>query len=726
MRAQPTIQCRALGEVTVEGGTIEEEISRPTKASLTVVAREPLDVDALVGAEAVVTVRGGSAGDRQYPLVITGVDALELDIGGGRYTLELQHPIVLLQLRRDHRIFLEKSTRQIVEAVLQPLSLSLSWSASRGGTARTACVQHGETDYDFLCRLLEEEGIFWLCPDDASAARLLFADAPSAFTAIQGDENLPLTGEVGEGRGMGVHAIAIEHVVTSGAVALTDWNYETPGVDLTARVTLDDSPAGEVFEYPGRYATPAEGAALAKIRAEEIASEKVRVTGTSNRPQLRAGSHFVLTSERDDAPTGKYLVRRVEHAVGAQYENRFVASPFELPYRPRRTTPRPIAEGAFVATVTGPAGQEIHTDKLGRMKARYAFDRLGKDDDAASQWIRVLQPALGGSMMLARVGWEMALRHLDGDPDRPVAVARLYDGEHLPPETLPDKQTKTSFETLTSPNAEKINAITIDDKRDAMLFTVTAAKDLDATILNDETESIGANDTLTVGKDSTTLIGDKQTVTVEKDDTAKAAKDAGVAVAGDRTKTVAKDETATVEGSLSVRVDGDDEETVGQNLEISADEGFLETAKGKYDLSVGGSVTAKAKKDFTVFVAGKSSETVGAAKTIFSSDGPLSESVAGNASMTVGGAWVETVDGDRVASAQGDLERTVGAASVLTAGGKLQVKAEKIKITVTGTATFIAAGGILSVTPASVGFVGLVTLKGSGGVDLVGAPQLAG
>jgi len=722
-RGQLTITCSGLGDLRVMGGSVVEEINAPTTASVVVETAEDLDPDAVIGERATVSIDADDQVTRHFTLVITEVELADLDTASRRYTLTLEHPIALLRYRRDHRVFLSKSVHDIIDAVLGAVSLTATWSASRGGVPRDACVQYGETDLDFFARLLEEEGIFWLCPDDDQEPKLVLADAPSAFTAIAGNEEVPLTGE---GAGIGVHEIAYEHAVTSGAVALADFDCEKPGVDLTSRATLDDSPAGEVFEYPGRYVTQSDGAALAKIRAEEIASEKVRVTGSSSRPHLRAGSWFMLTSAYDEAPTGKLLVRRVEHAPGVErYRNRFVASPFELPYRPRRVTPRPVA-GTLVATVTGPAGQEIHTDKLGRMKALYAFDRLGKQDDTSSQWIRVVQPPIGGSMMLARVGWEMAVRHLDGDPDRPIAVARMYDGEHVAPEKLPGAQTKTSFETLTSPRAEKINAITIDDKRGAMLLDVTAAKDLDATILNDEKETIGASDILAIGKDSTVLVGDAQKITVEKDETIKAAKDAGVAVAGDRKKTVAKDETATVEGSLSMRVDGDDEESVGQDLEVVADQELLETSKGKYDVSVGGAVTAKTKKDYTIYVAGKSSETVGAAKTVASSDGTLTETVGGDVNLTVGGAWVETVDGNRVSSVQGDMDRTVGAIGSLTAAGKLQVKAKTIKITVSGAVTLLGAGGILSLTPASIGFVGLVTLKGSGGVEIAGAPQMAG
>lgn len=727
-----TLSCSTLSSATlqVESATIIEEISTPTRASVVVaptddITADPSDPTALVGQAATVAIVVDGQTTRSFPLVITAVDFLDLDTGPQHVALELEHPVALLRLQRDRRTFLEKSVQDIVTSVTQTVDITPDWTASRGTSPRVACVQLGETDYDLFARLLEDEGIFWFSPDDAATSKLSIADATSAFVATTPEE-IPFAGE---GVGGGIGELSVRHVVTSGAVAMTDYDYEKPGVNLLSRVTVDEDAAGEVFEYPGKYATQSEGAAIAKIRAEEIASEKVSISGVSDRPELTAAKTFTITTIEDrrlPTESGKLLVRRVEHAMDrGRYRNRFVASPFELPFRPRRRTPAPVAHGTVAARATGPSGQEIHTDRLGRTKFQYAFDRLGPKTDASSQWIRVVQPALGGSMMLARVGWELAIEHEEGDPDRPIAIARMYDGEHPAPEKLPDNKTMTTFDTLTSPNAEKRNAITIDDKAGAMKMAVLAAKDLDATIEHDESETIGANDTLTIGKDSTTMIGGKQTATVEKDDTAKAAKDAGLAVAKKRTKTVSKDESVTVEGGLSVRVDGDDEESVGQDRTVTADAELLETAKGKYDLTVGAAATLSAAKDFTIYVAGKAQETVGAAKTVSSADGALALAVGGDAAVTIGGALAQTVDGNYSATVKGESARTVGAAATLTAAGKLQLSGKTVKVTVAGAGTFIGGGGIVSLTPATLSLVGIVTVKGSGGVEIVGSPHMA-
>ena len=724
--SHPEIQCSALGEAVVAAATVIEEISRPTRAVVTLEVESPVAPDDLLGKSAVIT-SGGAKHPRKYALVITEVEQPDLDGGASRYVLTLEHPLALLRYRRDHRTFLDQSIKQIIDVVIAPLkalNLTATWNATRAETKRVACVQHGETDYDFVQRLLAEEGIFWLSPDGDEPAFEL-DDEAAAFTDIAGTPEVAFEGENVEG---GIVEISYAHVVTPGAVSLIDYDFEKPGLDLTARMTIDDDAAGEHFEYPGGYTTPDDGKAYARIRAEYIASTKVTVEGSASRPDFRAGATFEITSSHEGAPSGELLLKRVEHSFAGRYRNRFLAQPAPLPYRPARVV-SPNIGGTLSATVTGPAGspeQAIHTDKFGRLTFLHAFDRIRAPDDKSSQWIRLTQPMVGGSMMLARVGWEIALRHLDGNPDRPIAIARMFDGTHPPPETLPAGKTKTSFGTLSSPGAKKTNAIVIDDANGSMLLAVTAAKDLDATVLNDETESVGANDTLAVGKDNTVLIGDGQVTTIEKDETVTAAKDAGVEIAGDRTKKITKDETATALGGVSIRIDGDDEETVGKDLKITADEGFLETAKGKYDLSVTGAVTAKSKKDSTIWVGGKSSETIGAAKTVQSSDGAIAEAVKGDANLTVGGAWTETVDGNRRSSAMGASEKTIGAAGTLTATGKLQIKAKTIKITVSGAATFVGGGGTLSLSPASVALVGVITLKGSSGVEVAGAPQLAG
>jgi type VI secretion system secreted protein VgrG len=726
MRLRATITSAVTSTVDVLTGEIDEGLSVPSRAVVTVQTADQVGEDAL-GTKAHITLTPDTGPARTMHFVIGAVRATNLDEGAFEYQLELWHPLQTLALRQDTRTFQDKDTKEIVQAVLSDAGFSaadVAFQLTGSLGKRPLCVQYNETDFDFVSRLLEEEGIYYTCPDDDDAPKLRLEDSTSSRPAISGQSTLHFSFE---NEGMGIDEMAIEYRVTPDAVALADYNYETPGVDLTSRSKLDDSPAGEVFEYPGRFETQADGARFAKIRAEELASQKTIATGSADCVALAAGHWFELESAQGHARTGKYLVRSVTHQIqrGTGYRCSFVASPFDLPYRPARKARRPHALGVTTMTVTGPSGQEIHTDKLGRMKGLYAWDRMGKTDDTCSPFLRVLQPQLAGGLTLARVGWEMSVRHMDGDPDRPVAVARMVDGEHPSPEALPANATKTAFGTLSSPRGEKENALIIDDKSGAMLMALKAAKDLDATVLHDETETITANDALTVKKDQTLVIGDAQKLKVDKNNSTTVEKDAGLAVAGARKKTVSKDETVNVDGALSVRIDGNDEESVGADLALTVDKELLETTVGAYEATITGSRTASCAKDYVVYIAGKNSETVGGAKKV-ASDGIVTSATTGKLTITIGGASAEKSGGNFVTSTQGASESTIGAVASLTATGKLQIKAKKIKMTIAAAGTFVGGAGTVSVTPASITLLGLVTLKGSQGVEITGAPQMAG
>ncbi len=722
MKNRLTLDCAALADVEVLEISVTEQISTPTSARIVVLAGAPLDVAEAVGQEATLTFALEKLGDRSFSLVVTAVVAIRTDADDLTYSVVLEHPTALLRLRRDTRMFLDKNVKDIVDEVLTGAGLPApSWPIKRVPAVRETCLQYRESDLHFISRLLADEGIWWSILD--KKAPIALADDPSGVPPIDGISAVPFSAE---GKGLGVHTLELEHSVTTDAVTLTDWEFKKPGLDLRSTTVVSDEKKSEIFEFPAGFVVQSEGAALSKIRAEEIASRKLVGRGTSMRATFTAGAWFLLTATFEATIARKYLLRSVTHRVTHHgYENSFVCSPLDLPYRPRRL-PRPVVDGAHTATVAGAQGEEIHTDAHGRMKAKLAFDRTPTKDDRASPWMRVVQPVLGGGMMLARVGWEMAVRYLEGEPDRPIAVARLYDGTHPPPESLPAHQATSSYQTLSSPKAEKLNALTMNDKGGSMLVSLLAAKDLDGTVNHDRKETIGKDDKLAIDKDTTTLLGGNQSLTVDKDEATTIKKDAGVAVAGDRKKTVKADEKATVEGGVSTKVSGKETEKVGKSRSVKAKKQVTETTKGAHNTTVGGAVTTHAGKDYEIYVAGKASEVVAGAKSVTSSDGSLSELVNKNFSLTVGGVCVHTVKGQRLAATQGTSTLKIGAVATFTSTSSFRIHGSKIKINVVGVANLSAGGGIMTLTPASTSFVGILTFKGSGGVEIAGNPQLVG
>ncbi|MBK7400802.1 MAG: type VI secretion system tip protein VgrG [Myxococcales bacterium] len=623
----------------------------------------------------------------------------------------------------------EKTSVDIVKLVFERAGIDVGtcdFQVSRTLPKRVYCVQYRETDRDFSERLMDFEGIWTIPADEPDAAKTIFADDKTIFEPIEGEHVLPY---VDGGIGTGVFDLEVTHSVITEEVVLRDYNYETPGVDLTSTAGVSGAKSSR-YEFPGGYQTQADGKALAQIRLEEHLAQRTVAKGLAHIPQMRPGRTFDLTETTRDALNVTWLVRAVTHRyrrTGGEknqvYECAFEASPADQAYRPKRRHKWPVVPGSHSIKVTGPAGEEIHTDSLGRMKGKFFWDREGKEDDKATCWMRVIQLPIGGSQALARVGWEMIVRYAYGDPDRPIAVCRVDNGAHTAPYSYPKAASAMSFKTLSSPGGGKYNEITMEDGGGGQKFGVTASKDWNEQVNNNKTEKIGANEKLEVGTTLDVTVGAGQTVKIGASRTCTISADAGVSVTGDRTKSVGASETVSISGSLTEKVAASDSESVGGNHMTLAALGVTRTSKGSQSLTVAGSMASIAGMGLGVMVAGAKSETVGGAKLVISG-GAASENVIGAAALTVGGAIIHAAAGNRTASAKGTSRVIVGGVGLLNAGGKLQMKAKKIRFTVAGMANLLGGGGIVNLTPASATIIGLVTYKGSGGVKISGSPNL--
>jgi type VI secretion system secreted protein VgrG len=713
---------------------IEEGLARSTRATIRIrldAAAEEIDDETAPGTPVVLRIDDDDAPVRAWHLVVRSIedDGHLADEEGRSYSLVLEDRFAVLDLRNDVRMFQELTAQEIIAKVFEEAAIeptTVAFQIARSLPKRTYCIQHRETDRNFVDRLLQHEGVFTIPADTPDEARTIFTDNSAAFEPIDGDSDLLFRADAD---GRGVRHLEVEHSVVPDEIVLKDWNYETPGVDLTASTKLFDPPRSSLYEFPGGYGTPADGAAIAKIRGEELASGRIVARGRANDLCIRPGRWFQLSGISREALAIKWLVREVVHHFSllgeSTYDNEIVLSPLDQPYRPARVAPAPIAPGSQSIKVTGPAGEEIHTDDLGRMKGKFFWDRVGKDDDKASCWMRVVQLPTGGSQALARVGWEMLVHHVYGDPDRPVAIARVDNAVHPAPYAYPKAASAMSFKTMSSPASGKFNELTMEDAGSGMKMGITASKDWTEQVNNNKTEQIGVDEKLDVGTDLSTTIGANQTINVGAAHTMTVGADSGVAVTGDRTKTVGAAETVTVSGNVSEKVAGSDTETVGASHISIAALGVNRVSKGSQSLTVGGAMISVSALGCAVAVAGAKSETVGGAKLVLSG-GTITESVIGAAAVTVGGACVHAAAGNRLGTAKGSSNLLVGGVAMINAGGKLQMKAPTIKVTVAGIANFLGGGGIINMTPGSVSFVGIVGVKGSSAVKVTGGPNLVG
>lgn len=718
--------CAALApELRVDSGLVVEEISRPTRAWLSALCADDLDIEAALGASAEVRLQVGGEVVRHFHLVVTGV-TLEPSLVSGelRYSIELAHELALLELRADARIFQEKDAKEIVAEVLDEAGVPgdhVAWSLQRTLKKRVYCVQYNEADLAFASRLLEHEGVFYFAHDDEGATHVTFADAQGAFPPIEGD---PVVA-VQRGHGAGVLSLAFETRPVPAQVTLGDYNFKTPSVDMTSSQRLGQGP-GDLFEFSAGHQTPDEGAALAQLRAEALRAAERVGTGESDVVRLRAGAWFELEGTARAELAGKYLLTRVEHHLDRRaYANGFTCIPHATPFRPPRVTPRPVIRGVHSAVVTGPTGGEIHTEEMGQMKARFFWDRRGRDDDTSSCWMRVAQLPLGGSMALARVGWEMAVAYLDGDPDQPVAIARLYNAEKTSPYAYPAARTRMALQTASSPGGGKTNEIRMEDGGGGMEMFINASKDFVGQTNNNKTETIGVDEKVEIGTDCFTQVGADETVSIGANESMSVSAEAGITVKTDRAKTVGASETVNVSGAISAVVEGSDTESTGASHTTLAALGIEKSSSSSQTLTVGGSMVTAAGLDVSFLAAGVKSETIGGAKLVLSGKS-VSETVAGALATTVGGVLVQAAAGNRVGDTKGAAAITVGGVAVANGASKVFLQGKKVAIRVLGTANLLGGGGVLNLTPASATFVGVVTLDASGAITLSGNPNLVG
>jgi type VI secretion system secreted protein VgrG len=732
------LQCPSLStDLFVTTADIHEALSVPTRALVVGVSVEDIDGDEAIGKDAKLEILVDGSPVRVFHLVVVG---FQFDgIHGGnkrRYIVDLAHELSLLSLRSDVRMFQEKNAREILAEVLEAGGVPgdhVSYALRRTPGKRTYCIQYRETDFAFASRLLEYEGIFYVITHSDGNALVTFADSSSVFEPLPGESAFRMLDD--DMHGVGIHDFVLETTVTPEKVTLSDYNLETPSADLKAEKSVAGPFTGDWFEYPSGHQTPAEGQTIAAIRMEELRAAGEVGSGRSDLPSFCPGALFDLEEASQEALNQKYVLRSVDHHVVVRandsastehgYSNRFTCVPVSAPFRPPREAPRARLRGVHSAVVTGPSGSEIHTERLGRMKGKFFWDRVGKDDDTSSCWMRVAQFPVDGSMALARVGWEMGVAYFDGDPDRPLALMRLYNAEKTSPYSYPAAKSQMALQTPSSPGGGKSNEIRMQDGGGGQEFFVNASKDYLGETGNNKSETIGVNEKRDIGVHSEWTVVSNQKVSVGANESMTVSGEATLTVKANRTKSVGASETVTVSSDVGTIVTGSDTEVTGGSHTTLAALGVTRTSSGSQSLTVAGSMIHAAAAGVGVVVAGARSETIGAAK-IAVSGGPVGESIFGALVNTVGGVCVNAAGGNRIATTKGVAALTVGGIICANAGGQATIKAKTISIKVLGVANFLGGGGVVTLTPGSASFAGIIGLDASGSIKISGNPNLVG
>lgn len=635
-----------------------EGVSEPFAFDLEMISEDAtIDFSKIVGKSVTVTL-ALEGGNKRY---LSGVVARFSQVGGdpgfASYRAQLVPWLWWLTLQSDSRIFQAKSAPDIVTGLFDELGLRDYRSALSGSyAAREYCVQYRESTFDFVSRLLEEEGIYYYFEHESGKHTMVLADDSSAATDCPHRAGARF-GAPGNARELldVVFRLESEQRAVSAKYATDDYNFETPSAELLATAE-GKADRMEVFDYPGGYAAKGDGDARAKLRLQALQHEARAVRGESYCRAFTPGFKFALSGHPRPDTNASYVLRRVSHdASHDSYSNSFEAFPATLPFRPPRLTPRPRIEGAQTALVTGKSGEEIWTDKYGRIKVLFHWDRKGKKDETSSCWVRVAQGWTGkgwGAMFLPRIGQEVVVSFLEGDPDRPLVTGSVYNAEQTVPYGLPGEQTKSTVKSNTSKGGGGANEIRFEDKKDAEEIYVHAQKDMNTKVENDRaTTVLKGNDTLVVEKGGRSVTVKKGAETLAVDE-------------GNRTVEVKKgDETHKVAGERSVSV------TKKEKHVNSADYG--QQVSGKFELKVTG--------DLLIDVTG--SITIKSAQSVTTQAGTSLLSKAGTSLTSQAGTSLENKAGTTMTNEAGISLTNKGSASqTVEGGGMLTLKGGMVKV----------------------------------------------
>jgi type VI secretion system secreted protein VgrG len=550
-----------------------EEISRLFSFQLELLSLDfNINFDDIVGKNVTFGLPGDPEGTMRYfNGYVTRFAQMPGYAGYARYQAEVSPFLWFLTRVADCRIFQNKTVPDIIKQIFGDNQLHDFQDETQGSYREWEyCTQYRESACNFVMRLMEQEGIFFYFKHENGKHTLIMADRVSAVkecpirSKFRYEENTG--GGVNKDEDM-ITSWRHDHSMRPGKYSINDYNFKTPQLDLTANAGGHVSQGGntnfEVFDYPGEYETKGEGETYVGIRMDEEETPHAVVAGASTARPFCAGFKFTATElfRRDQA--GVYLLTSVQHNAyeggtypglnggdeQSLYSNTFTCTPISVPFRPQRLTPRPQMQGTQTAFVVGPKGEEIYVDKFGRVKVQFHWDRRGKYDEKSSCWIRVSHLWAGtgwGAVYTPRIGQEVIVDFLEGDPDRPIITGRVYNAESMPPYTLPDEMTKSTIKSYSTKGGGGFNEFRFEDKKGKEQIFLHAEKDQHDRIKNDRLTAIGRD---------THMI-------VERDQLEKVKRDKHLAVTGDQNEKVG--------GTVSLSAGGDLEVKVGKNYALES------------------------------------------------------------------------------------------------------------------------------------------------------------
>ncbi len=507
------------------------------------------------------------------------------------------------------RIFQKEKIPDIIKQVFSDHGFS-DIKRSLNGSYRTweYCVQYRETDFNFVSRLMEQEGIYYYFKHENGKHSLVLADSAGAHEPYPDFEKLEYhPADKGTKTEECISDWIVETRIQPGSYALNDFDFENTTNDLQARAIVERKHAGakfEIFDYPGEYIKSKDGEDYARRRIEELQSQYEVFSANSDARGICPGYTFTLAEHPREDQNKQYLIVSANYNIeagefssGSQaggegvYSCSFTAINATQPFRAARITPKPSISGPQTAMVVGKSGEEIWTDKYGRVKVQFHWDRYGKADENSSCWIRVAQVWAGkkwGAIYIPRIGQEVIIEFLEGDPDQPIITGRVYNAQAMPPYDLPSEKTKSTLKSNSSKGGGGFNEIRFEDKKGDEQIFIHAEKNLDVRIKNDRFETVVNNRHLHVEKDKFEHVVNNRSEKVEADHKEEIGKDRHLMVTGKEAKEVGQSLSLTVTGDVVEVFKANHSEKVSMTRHIKALGVKIEASTG-IELKCGGS-----------------------------------------------------------------------------------------------------------------------------------------
>ncbi len=596
-----------------------------------------IDFTQIVGQNVTIKVAQSDSTPRYFNGIVSRFSQSGADSRFVHYQMEVVPWTWMLTRTADCCIFHNKTVREIIELIFQQNGLSdYNFLLNADYPSLEYCVQYRETDFNFISRLMEQNGIFYFYQHEDGKHTMVIADDNTAHVPCPGQETASYDQSTGGQAGSAIAAWNIEQELRTGKYTHTDYNFKTPTSTLASSeqtiVSVGNNSAYEIFDYPGEFAVRGDGTRLAKLRMQEEEAGHLIISGSSSCHLFRTGYKFDLSDHYQPSMNGSYLLTEIQHSAsvggnysldqsgaGDTYSNHFTCIPASVNFRPARLTPKPFVQGPQSAVVIGKSdyssdagdsetssaggesdsgldqsdGEEIWVDKYGRVVVRFPWDRAGK----CSCLVRVSQQWAGegwGWITIPRVGHEVLVSFLEGDPDRPIITGCVFNAEKTVPYELPTHQTRSTFQSrsTTGGGADNYNELRFEDKSGKEQIFIRGEKDYDRRIKNDSREWIGANDSLIVAGNQAEKIGGSQDIQIGGARNEMVGGDETIQIGGKRIEKVSGDENIQISGTQNEKIGGDLNVAVGGN--------HLEKVGGDQHSKISGNINQKAGQTISI------------------------------------------------------------------------------------------------------------------------------